>query len=535
MKSKAIIFLGLIVAAASCSEKGPQTPQSNGTISLEPVITRALNKNFKQGNEIGLYITLSGGEQYSQNARLSYADGLFSSPLEWYTQGAISSSLLAYYPYSAEGFPEKFTIESDQSKGTDASDFMTAFKSDVYPGTKPEMMLFHHHFAQIVVNITNETVALVTGVSVKNLIPTALVSCSKDGEVSVEPDTSVEPTSIAAERVGEGSTFCVVLVPQAFENICIELQLEKGDAIHALLTSVDENELKSGYSYNVNVSLTAEKLAAAFGGSIADWQDGGNIGGGDVTPDEPPFEEGEGYFIYHGDRYTTALMKDGKTWMTQNMRCIPSGLTPSSDLTAVTAGIFNPVKVNSSHDGVEFTTDPAIIESNGYLYQSEIALGLNVGDLVSEEQAVALDGTQGLCPQGWRVPTLNDILGLVGKVGGYTGDVNTEAPYYDASKGNSSIALLNADGFNATGWGAVTILDNTKTSGSLMGWLRGLPDQVSSGYLCGSTFKQVSKDADTGAIKNFQFWSFMPMATNGTFNGAAISYRIAAPLRCVKD
>ena len=141
---------------------------------------------------------------------------------------------------------------------------------------------------------------------------------------------------------------------------------------------------------------------------------------------------------------------------------------------------------------------------------------------------------------GSTVPTGDDIINLVGKaVSPLT--PNTEAPYYDGN--NGSIAMLNADGFNMDAFGAISIQDNTKTAGTFMGWAKAYPDKISSGMFCGSTYAGVSyntKDDPTSGVKNLQFFGFMPMTNKSseadfTCNGTKVSYRIAGPVRCVRN
>lgn len=248
----------------------------------------------------------------------------------------------------------------------------------------------------------------------------------------------------------------------------------------------------------------------------------------------------EGYIIFHEEQYTVAQMKDGKWWMTQNLRYLPEGLEPSGDLSAVTAGVYFPVVVNADQTAAAFSTDKAVIKARGYLYQAETALGLKVGDLTSVAAAEALEGARGICPEGWHVPTGNDIIGLVGKaVAPLTN--NTDAPYYDGN--NGSIALLNADKFKMEAYGAVTIQDNTKTAGTLMGFMAAYKDHIASGMFCGSTYAGVTYNTandETSGVKNLQFFGLMPMTNKATeaeytCNGTKVSYRIAAPLRCVRD
>ena len=235
---------------------------------------------------------------------------------------------------------------------------------------------------------------------------------------------------------------------------------------------------------------------------------------------------------YGGVVYGTAKMADGKTWMTENLRYLPEGYVPCSDLTNVTGGVYMPVVMNEGKTAAAFGTAEDV-EKQGYLYQSEVALGLKVGDIKSEEDAKALEGTRGICPEGWHIPTLSDYLGLVGKSVG--AETNTDAPYYDGK--NGSIQMLNADGFNLFACGAVSIQDNTKTSGTLMGRAANY-DYISSGFICGSSYAGCTIKDDV--MTNVQFFGLMPMtnkATEAEFtaNGSKLSYRIAAAVRCVKD
>jgi uncharacterized protein (TIGR02145 family) len=209
-------------------------------------------------------------------------------------------------------------------------------------------------------------------------------------------------------------------------------------------------------------------------------------------------------------------------------------------LTAVTAGVFAPIRVNEAHSAAEFGTDADLVASNGYLYQAEVALGLKVGDLTRVADAEALEGAQGICPKGWHVPTIADITGLVGKAVSPIA-TNAEAPYYDGA--NGSMARLNADGFNMAAFGAITVQDNTKTTGTFMGFMASYPDRLTSGMFCGSSYAGVTYNTagdETSGIKNIQFYGLMPMTNKTsedqyTCNGTKVSYRIAGPVRCVRN
>ena len=120
-------------------------------------------------------------------------------------------------------------------------------------------------------------------------------------------------------------------------------------------------------------------------------------------------------------------------------------------------------------------------------------------------------------------------------------ETNAEAPYYDGS--NGSISLLNADGFNMAAVGAVSIQDNTKTAGTFMGYMSAYPDHLTSSMFCGSSYAGVTYNTsgdETSGVKNLQFFGLMPMTNKAseaqyTCNGTKVSYRIAGPLRCVRN
>jgi uncharacterized protein (TIGR02145 family) len=303
-----------------------------------------------------------------------------------------------------------------------------------------------------------------------------------------------------------------------------------------LTQQLTEVSLEPGKQYSLSMVVNKEEIKVVLAGEIENWDDGGEIGGGGTS-----FTENleEGYFTYDGVKYNVVKMKDGKWWMAQNLAYLPEGCTPATDLTAVTAGVFAPIQVNAGQTAAEFTTDPAVVARNGYLYQAEVALGLKVGDLTSVADAQKLEAAQGICPKGWHIPTLQDIKGLVGKCAGET--TNADAPYY--SNGEGLIKLLNADGFNMEAVGAVSILDNTRASGTFMGFLSAYKDRLSSGMFCGSTYAGVTYNTsgdEASGVKNLQFYGLMPMTNKAsedlyTCNGTKVSYRIAAPVRCVRN
>ena len=527
---KSVLFAGLaLLAVAACNKTPNVEPQpvdfSQYAVRVEPVITRATETNFEKGDQIGLSIVRAAGE-HATNAQLTYDGTAFSGALNWYDEGAEESTLKAYYPYKeGEALPTRFTVQSDQSKGTAASDFVSAVKENVLPSANAVSMVFKHRLSRLVVTVKNNSGAAIETVQFQEIIPVANI----DADLTAKVDENAKWQTITA--FADGDKYYAIVPGQKVAPIVVVTAGGK-----ELTQQLAEATLEPGKQYSISIVVNKEEIKVVLAGEIENWTDGGEI-----TGDGPAFEEKleDGYFTYDGVKYNVVKMKDGKWWMAQNLAYLPEGYTPATDLTAVTAGVFAPIQVNADHTAAEFTTDAAVIASNGYLYQAEVALGLKVGDLKSEDDAKALEGAQGICPKGWHVPTQTDIVNLVGKSVGAT--TNTEAPYYDGA--NGSIVKLNEDGFNMDAFGSISIQDNTKTTGSFMGWASGYPDKISSGMFCGSSYAGVtyntSGDATSG-VKNLQFSGFMPMTNKATeaeytCNGTTVSYRIAGPVRCVRN
>ena len=512
----------------SCG-KQPQGSLEAPVLSIDPLITRASEVNFEDGDRIGVTVTRADGSTYAENALLSYSGGVFSGELKWYDDGGESSALAAYYPYSESGFPQSFEVGTDQRGGAGAYDLMLATKSSVKPQEAAVTMAFRHQLSQVVMNVKNEAGISIDAITLKGLLNKCVLS--EDGTKFVA-DESAGLKDIVMEEVSRGVKYRAIVVPQTIA-FGVGVKTASGGSVVKDFTEVT---MKPGYSYKIEAEVLADGVRFSLSGEIDAWEDGGTLTPGE-DPDPTPggdTDEDEGYFVYEGETYKTVKLKDGKTWMAENLRFIPSGLTPCDDITNLTAGIYYPIVLNADHTAVVQTRDESVIKSNGYLYQIETALGLSVGDLKTEEQARSLEGAQGICPAGWHVPTVDDIFALVGQIATYEKGINADAPYYDTVLKNALMSLINADGFNIDAYGAVSITGNDSKSAKLTGWLSNYTEGVASGYICGSSFASLTENKE-GVITNFQFWALMPMKKKGTINGAKQSYRIAAPVRCVKD
>ena len=517
MKKAFWMAAAALLALAACNKNSkPDTPPvdfSQYKLRVEPVITRVTETNFESGDAIGLSVAKPSGD-YAANVKLTYDGTAFSGDLNWYEEGEVTSTLKAYYPYKeGEALPTSFTVQHDQSKGTAASDFVSAVKENVLPSANAVPVVFKHRLSRLVTTVKNNTGADIESIVFEEFVPQAHIAT--DLTATVVDGAKWQPLT----PFFKDDKYYLIVPAQTVKPV---VKVTAGGK--TLTQQLTEVSLEPGKQYSLSMVVNKEEIKVVLAGEIENWDDGGEIGGGGTS-----FTENleEGYFTYDGVKYNVVKMKDGKWWMAQNLAYLPEGCT------------FAPIQVNAGQTAAEFTTDPAVVARNGYLYQAEVALGLKVGDLTSVADAQKLEAAQGICPKGWHIPTLQDIKGLVGKCAGET--TNADAPYY--SNGDGLIKLLNADGFNMEAVGAISIQDNTKTSGSFMGFLSAYKDRLSSGMFCGSTYAGVTYNTsgdEASGVKNLQFYGLMPMTNKAsedlyTCNGTKVSYRIAAPVRCVRN
>lgn len=167
-------------------------------------------------------------------------------------------------------------------------------------------------------------------------------------------------------------------------------------------------------------------------------------------------EGGAGYvpvlttLSYGGVDYKVAVMADGNVWMAENLRYVPAGKTVAEltdDYTSVTCdGIYYPATYEVV-DGAAVVTpsnDPAVVAAQGLLYTAAAAMN---GATIPTEDWADCANTQGICPEGWHIPTAQEWVNLVGACAAKTHN-NVEAPYYNADLSGADLAKLNEDGFN---------------------------------------------------------------------------------------
>ena len=169
-------------------------------------------------------------------------------------------------------------------------------------------------------------------------------------------------------------------------------------------------------------------------------------------------------------------------------------------------------------------TDEGII-GKGLLYADYTAFSTNITATTCKK----LDKPQGICPDGWYIPTYKDYMALVGKS---ESETNPDAPYYDAANDCGSLAMLEADGFNPTLAG---YFDGEGKKFADGGSIRGYVARngyINTGYLYSSnaesdTYEQKWYVLGFNRSKGTANIEFQPCST--------MDFPVACSVRCIKD
>ena len=520
---KRYFSIALAALAIAACQQPVQPDMAPGKVQVEPVITRATEVNFENGDQIGFTMTkVNGAEAYADNAALTFDGTVFSGELMWYADAYSEADVYAYYPYEATGTPAYYAAVLDQTAGIAQADFMAASKKGVLPTPNAITMVFKHMMTKIVINIDNQSGAEVNTVKILGGDAACDIDLPNLAVLPASGGMSTELTEITAYEATAGKVWQAIVIPQT-AKLSVEVSLSNGKKITQPLA---EMTLKSGGQYSINARLLQDNMIVSASGEIENWTDEGEIGfEGEGKTEELPveFEEHEGYFVYDGIEYKTVTLADGNTWMAENLRFIPRGRTVSSD-PAEDAGIWYPAA------NAEKVADPALVETLGLLYDAATAFGV---EEITAENAGTFEGCQGICPAGWHIPTVTEMTGLVGHSSN-SALVNTSAPYYDATIKGASLAVLAEAGWP---WQFASARNKTSVTGNGTYMVTNYNDIYGvMSYVIGSSLHQVKTDAD-GVMTNVQYHYFMPLynASNEKLSVAYGNFLSGASIRCVKN
>ena len=174
-------------------------------------------------------------------------------------------------------------------------------------------------------------------------------------------------------------------------------------------------------------------------------------------------------FTYAGKEYPIIKLADNRYWMAAPLAYVPAGKKVSSN-PVEDAGIWYTYTV------VDGKAVPNTSRTDAYLYDYGTAIGKSHSDLTFGTQANwesgnyrDFEGTQGICPPGWYIPTYSDFLNLVGNGpkdetrGIDTAPNDNTALYYVAEFEGSSVPRFNEAGWNFSFLASRNKASNTQT------------------------------------------------------------------------
>lgn len=245
---------------------------------------------------------------------------------------------------------------------------------------------------------------------------------------------------------------------------------------------------------------------------------------------------------YGGVTYKTVTLPNGQTWMTESLRYVPEGKTVSAD-PAAEAGIWYPYEVK---DGAAIALkDEASVAKYGYLYDAATAFGVKE---VTSENFKSFEGTRGICPEGWHIPTRADFVKLCGyslKAEGESAPVIDEtAIFYDADLKGASVSDFNNGKWNFLPAGYVNRTATDKTGAYAVAPLATeetctIPEFIGKPtmtFFIGSTGYQ-HKTTSTGEMIQFfdMYGMFVKATPAGKITVGYGNFLSGYSVRCIKD
>ena len=550
MKKLWILAACAAMFATACSNDDNE-PISGGVedrraIVIDPVLmkmdhtsdTRATDVDFEKGDAIGLNIQMQAdGSDFLSNQKMVFNGTEFKSESEllWYKDYGLKSNMVAYYPYAA-ALPTEFTVAADQSQegAYTASDLIMGFKDGVTPTVASTVLPFKHMLTKLVVNVENKCGGVIKSVAFRGTVPTATVDFAQKS-VAVKAEGAAQ--EIVAKKVAEQGTksnYAAIVVPQNVKlQMAVTVQFR--DVEKVFVQTYKQLDILNG-QYTVQIDVLPDKIDVIFSGEIEDWTDNGTLTP-DTTPDvpvAPEFEEFADHFVYHGETYAIKEFKDGRVWMTENLRYVPEGHKISTDPADPAGTIWAPY----TSDGTNCTanTDPAFIKKQGLLYLHETAFGKEI----TPDNAASFEGTQGICPKGWHIPTHVEMVALVGKTNKNAAGEDLSDPnaaYYDKDYDGSRVTTLNEVGWNFIRSG---VRQMTSTTATPAYQAIATDNQLNLTFYMSSTFYKAKflKD-DPTVYTNIQFFGMMSAFTGAYPEGkVSVAYNnllTASPVRCIKN
>ena len=411
MKVYSMLFFAAI-CATSCSNNDRSTIASHPICIAPEIRTRVTASNFETADTIGVTIRRADGSRYLDNQPFSFDGTTFASAgVTWYPDTNEATTVTAYYPYTATGEPDTFTVATDQrGDGYRLSDLLGAMRTEVKPTLTPVEMLFYHLLSKIRISAEVADGLTIRTISIGGFVPTARIDRQAESFVTV-PATDLPAREITACEVTPNAVYDIILPPQ---KTTLEIAVES--ATGRTTKTIPNVTLLQGRSYSLRMKITAagEIQEICFSGRVSPWENGVVIEQDPLEEDntiieDPRYPEGGkpgAGLEYGGVRYLTCII-GGREWMAENLYYKPEGYTYFIDY-------WYP------YDNERLITELGIL----YPYPTAMA---GAKPVLNDAATI-----RGICPEGWRLPMLHE-LGELAQLAGRA--FFSESGYYYAYPG----------------------------------------------------------------------------------------------------
>lgn len=412
----------------SCSDHTgkDEVPGGRLAISVAPS-TLELTKSgssFSDWDEIGLSVVawIDGQEQdlsgirNEDNVCYRCSDGVFapaSSPA-YYPDRERKCTFYSYYPYNSEGFDAdantlQVEVAADQSGYSSymSSDYRVSVVRNVVPSPSPVVMGFSHILSRVTLNLvagegcTVEELGKI-GISLKSLNTKAVYDMEKATLSGLSGKSDIKVYADGAQSTDKGMDgISAIVVPQTFRAGESMIYFEIYDKTLAYKPA-EEIVFEPGKDHVFNITVTIENMgpSVSVSSEIRDWTDGGTVSG---DADE------ESKFVgtvkdVEGNVYPYVEI-DGLYWMAKNL---------------MTATLNDGTAIEFKEAG---NAEWMALETPAYTYFENNPDNLAVRGALYNYKVVE---TGKLCPEGWRLPSKDELSALIDEVDGMgTVDVAT--------------------------------------------------------------------------------------------------------------
>lgn len=278
----------------------------------------------------------------------------------------------------------------------------------------------------------------------------ALASCKKEESKTPAPDPEITNESEIGDVPFTGGTVTYEFESnKAWSVTKYGATQASAESYEVEISPVSGEAGKNAIKLTFPANRTADAIEFAFTITLQKEENEANPDGAPYTKEVKVTVPAPFATDAAGNVYKAVYLKDGNYWMAENLRYVPDGATVSDGTTA-NANIWYPYAIEEKT--AKALKDEASIKKLGLLYTAAFALGVSE---INESNYNKLEKAQGICPEGWHVPSRAELVGLCAATTKGDGEttapaVNKDAIFYDPALENASVAKANEAGFNFT-------------------------------------------------------------------------------------